>query len=280
MRDKLAQVTVQACEFKGLTLERYAYTPGSLEPLKKHSHEDYQLSLSFDCPGEYFYRGSRYDIPTHRLSVIHSGEPHAPSDTTYLPAPAHFLMAYIQPKRIQDACAEVTQKPVASLPYFPTLLPKDRLLNRLLLKLSNVMTADTPLLQREEASFDFLAYLVKYYPTDQLGENRFDSNRAAVVRSLDYLQAHYTDNISLKTLAAVAELSQYHFCRLFRKTVGVSPSQYQNQLRINKAKKLLLQGLPLSEVATATGFYDQSHFGKHFKRQTGVTPAKYTYNKL
>ena len=50
---------------------------------------------------------------------------------------------------------------------------------------------------------------------------------------------------------------------------------YQTQIKIDRAKKLLSQGMPISTVATTTGFYDQSHLGYHFKRLVGTTPGNY-----
>ncbi|MGD1898138.1 MAG: helix-turn-helix domain-containing protein, partial [Phormidesmis sp.] len=91
-----------------------------------------------------------------------------------------------------------------------------------------------------------------------------------------YLRAHCRRDVSLKELADVVGLSRFHFCRLFRQQVGVSAGAYQLQLRLTEAKKMMIKGRSLAEVAIATGFYDQSHFSRHFKRYVGTTPAKYT----
>ena len=66
-----AKVSVKVWEADGVLLEHYAYTPGAVEPLPKHAHAEYQFGLSFDCQGEYAYRGSRHVIPQGRLSIIH-----------------------------------------------------------------------------------------------------------------------------------------------------------------------------------------------------------------
>ena len=54
------------------------------------------------------------------------------------------------------------------------------------------------------------------------------------------------------------------------------PHAYQLQVRLTRAKRLLLQGVPVSRAATETGFFDLSHFTKHFKRLMGVAPGHYT----
>ena len=91
----------------------------------------------------------------------------------------------------------------------------------------------------------------------------------------DYLQANHHQNVSLAELADMIGISRFHLSRLFRREKGISLSAYQTQIRIDRAKQLLSQEVPISQVATATGFYDQSHFGYHFKRLVGTTPGNY-----
>lgn len=68
-------------------------------------------------------------------------------------------------------------------------------------------------------------------------------------------------------------MSTYHFARLFKQSIGVTPHQYVIRCRVARAKHLLLQGeLNIAEVAKSVGFFDQSHLTKHFKRLVGVTP--------
>jgi AraC-like DNA-binding protein len=76
-------------------------------------------------------------------------------------------------------------------------------------------------------------------------------------------------------LAGVAGLSRYHFLRAFRREVGVTPHAYLTHRRIAAAKLFLAGAEPLSEVALACGFYDQSHFSRAFKGCTGLTPGQY-----
>jgi AraC-like DNA-binding protein len=274
MKNKASEISVQVWESDGILLERYAYTSGFVEPLPKHSHETYQFGLSFDCQGQYQYRGAYHCIPTGSLSVIHSGEVHAPSDRTHLPTPAHFEMMHICPQWLQTVAAEMAEKPT-TLPFFSTAFLSDRTLNQLFLTVQAVTAQKTLQLEQDSALWEFLTYLIGHYASNGPAVCPLKPARPAVVLALDYLQAHYTNEISLATLAAIAGLSRFHFCRVFTEAVGISPSAYQTQLRIAQAKKLLIQGRPISAIAEMTGFYDQSHFGWHFKRQVGVTPKRY-----
>lgn len=90
---------------------------------------------------------------------------------------------------------------------------------------------------------------------------------------IDYINEHLGRGVSLRELAAIAQLTQFHFCRAFKQTTGLSPHQYLIKQRVEQAKQLLKSGkMKISEVAVACGFTHQSHMHRHFKRLTGVTP--------
>lgn len=272
MKDQTAKISVYAWELDSILLERYAYTSGSVEPLPKHSHEEYQFGLSFDCCGEYYYCGEYHTIPIGSLSVIHSGEMHSPSDRSSLPAPAHFMMMHLHPKWLQAVAEEMVEKPVG-MPFFSTVLT-DSKLNHLFLTLQSAIHHASKL-EQQATLWEFLSHLITHHAIDRFSNCPLKTTHHSISLAQDYLHAHYADDISLEALAAIAGLSQFHLCRIFRKQVGVSPATYQTQLRITHAKRLLVQGLSIKKVAALTGFYDQSHFGWHFKRWVGVTPGKY-----
>jgi AraC-like DNA-binding protein len=100
-----------------------------------------------------------------------------------------------------------------------------------------------------------------------------------VLRAREYLHDNYADNVMLSELANVSGLSPFRLGRLFSASVGVPPHQYQLQLRIEQAKRLLLKGKPVSDVAFEVGFFDLSHFSRHFKRYVGVAPGTYASGK-
>jgi AraC family transcriptional regulator len=92
---------------------------------------------------------------------------------------------------------------------------------------------------------------------------------------IEYVREHLHQNIKLIELAAISQLSPYHFLRLFKQTTNVTPHQYILRCRIEKAKVLLQQGeLSLAEIALQVGFCDQSHLTRCFKRLLGVTPKQ------
>jgi len=93
---------------------------------------------------------------------------------------------------------------------------------------------------------------------------------------LDYIEANLVEDISLETLAKLAGISSFYFCRLFKQSMGVTPHQYTIQRRVTLAKQLLEQAdLGIAEIALLSGFSHQSHLSRHFKRIVGVSPNKF-----
>lgn len=92
-----------------------------------------------------------------------------------------------------------------------------------------------------------------------------------------FIDANLDKNISLAELAAIVQLSPYHFAHLFKKSTHTSPHQYLVYCRIERAKQLMLMGdLSLATIAQTVGFASQGHFTYHFKRLVGVTPKVYS----
>jgi AraC family transcriptional regulator len=93
---------------------------------------------------------------------------------------------------------------------------------------------------------------------------------------ISYIEDHTQGPVSLGTLAGIANLSRFHFARMFKRSVGVSPMKYVEQNRIRKSQALIREARhSLSEIALAVGFADQSHFTRRFRLHSGCTPSNY-----
>lgn len=91
---------------------------------------------------------------------------------------------------------------------------------------------------------------------------------------LEYIAEHYDQKITLHSLAAMANLSPHHLCRLFKTITGMPPVAYVNHLRVNAAMNLLQeQHLPISEVALTVGFNDSNYFSRIFKKYKNISPT-------
>ncbi len=93
---------------------------------------------------------------------------------------------------------------------------------------------------------------------------------------LNFIESHYTENISLDTLAKEAGMSSKYFCRFFRDMTDRTPIDYLNYYRIECAcEQLSTTSTSITEVALNCGFGDMSYFSKLFKRYKNVTPRQY-----
>ena len=91
-----------------------------------------------------------------------------------------------------------------------------------------------------------------------------------------FIEEHYNEEITLESLASMACLSKYHFCRRFKKETGMTCTRYINWVRIEKSKKLLLdRRLTISDVCYDTGFNDLTYFERVFREFVGICPSAY-----
>lgn len=98
-------------------------------------------------------------------------------------------------------------------------------------------------------------------------------------RVIDWIEAHLQDGFTLADLSAQAALSEFHFARMFRISMGVTPHTWVAQRRFARACELLsrnrVQPLSLERVAADCGYAHASHLNRRFRETLGMTPAEY-----
>lgn len=132
----------------------------------------------------------------------------------------------------------------------------------------------TPL-ERETKLLGLVYALIKHCSESTLKDSCVGKEPRAVNLVREVIQAHPEQNIRLDDLACLTGLSKYHLLRVFQRGVGLSPHEYQTNLRINKAKGLLARGEKIANVALDLGFSDQAHFTRTFKQYTLTTPGHF-----
>lgn len=244
-------------------------------PVPRHWHEEYQLCLIQAGAGELVYRGSSLSTPPASLFIVHPGEVH--SNNAF--SGCSYRTIFIGPELIRTAAREFYGKKF-DLPFFPTAVIFDgEIINRYL-RLHAAFEQPYTKLEIDSLLLDFLSNIIYRFAENRPALRNPGKEHKAVKRVYEYLTEHYAENISLENLAGIANLSLFHFSRVFSAHFGVPPHVFQTQLRVIRAKKLLRDGLPISQIALDTGFADQSHLNRHFKRLTAVTPGEYKQNNI
>lgn len=266
----------RAWHLDNISLELYRYWPREPEKLPAHCHDDYQLCLSVSYPSEYLYRKSVHRIPVGSLSIIHPGELHGGTgqDIGDRQTSIEFRMLYIPTKTVWQAIEETEQRP-KHLPFFSNFVICKPNLFQSFLHFHRTSQAGISRLSQDLQLQTCLGQLIQQESEYSLTPRSTGEERAAVRQVCEYLHEHYAENISLPQLAQLVNLSPSYLSRVFKAEIGVSLPHYQTQIRIDRARSMLLQGLPVKQVAANTGFVDQSHLTYHFKRFVQTTPGRY-----
>ncbi len=125
--------------------------------------------------------------------------------------------------------------------------------------------------------YDLITYLLRNYVLENLSDReniRRTQNLARLNTVLQYIENNYTETINIAQLAGLIHLSEFRFCHLFKDSIGKSPLNYINEVRLKNAHKLLeRKEMSISEVAITVGFQDYNNFGRLFRKYYGYAPS-------
>jgi ligand-binding sensor protein/AraC-like DNA-binding protein len=94
--------------------------------------------------------------------------------------------------------------------------------------------------------------------------------------ALAYIEENYEENISLKKIADISNVSSFYFSKLFKKEMGMNFSAYFTECKMNKAKEMLKNtDMLIANIASKLGYYECGYFTKVFKKSEGITPSEY-----
>lgn len=241
-----------------------------------HSHDDeWLVGITHDGVQQFFCRGRQQQSVAGRIILIEPGERH----DGHSPDPQGFAysMLYLQGDRMR---AEMGSD--AALGFRDTLA-EDRLLAQRIALACTAVLDQAPLLVIEHHR-DALLLRLRHHLGRQPPEpaichpllGQAPPAPAMAERAMDYLKAHFCDEIPSADLAEIAGASsRFQLNRAFRQRFATTPHACQLQLRLAQSRKLLRQGTPPAEAAMSCGFADQSHMTRWFRRAYGMAPGAF-----
>ena len=254
----LNAVRRRACA--GFTLVESAYQPGAR--MARHGHGPARLSIVLRGGyAEQYERKTRHAAPL--TVVLHP--PHEAHAVAFGGRGARVLGVELETEWLARlrAAAPVLERPADFRGGPPAWLA---------LRLYDEFRAPDALapLAAEALLLELLVEVSRRAPTRERTVPRW------LARAREILHARAAENLSLTEVAAAVGVHPVHLARAFRQFYGVTAGEYARRVRVERACRALAESdAPLSEIAVAVGFYDQSHFTNVFRRLTRMTPAKF-----
>lgn len=241
---------------------------------EKHIHSGHVLWLNSEGGEQYSIKGNSSILQPGSVSVIEPGVVHSNRPSTG--AKRHLRSLYLE----EDFFNHLTQLfSGAATPNYilPTKLFTDKKNWNNALFLHEAIITDQEKMLLEESVLNLFTHLQETpSSSEQFGLNSEDRR---VEHITQYMKAHLANEVSLDTLATLVQCTPFHLIRLFKKNLGMSPHSYFVQLRLERARDLLDNGLAIADAALLAGFSDQSHLTRKFKKRYGITPGMYNSQK-
>jgi AraC-like DNA-binding protein len=255
--------------FNGIEVVNANYTK---QNFSKHVHEGYTIGV-IEYGAQRFYRSGASHVAGQSSIIlvnaddVHNGQSATPDGWGYkamYPTPEHFAHISADLYNGKDLT-----------PYFQSSVVEDPYLAEQLRLIFSQLEINSSQLLMETLFYSTLMSLSLRHSSPLNLPKEISGSRSKLLLAKEFLDCYPEQDISLAKLAEVADLSQFHFIRQFKKYFGLAPHSYQIQARLKKAKTFLKLGIKPAQVSTDCGFYDQSHFIHHFKKALGTTPSRF-----
>ncbi|GHF78493.1 AraC-like DNA-binding protein [Amycolatopsis bartoniae] len=233
----------------------------------RHSHETYSFGVTETGTQAFTCRGAARASVAGMVMAFNPDDPHdgrAAQEDGFT-----YRIVHIGPELVAEVLRDTGDRTVG-LPLFAEPVLCDHALADALRRLHGSLSESR--LAQDEALHATVRALVRRASTRPI---RTHSPSGEVRRARELLEAAYAEDLRAEDLAHVAGCSRFALHRAFVAAYGLAPSDYQRQLRLRAARRLLTEGRTPAEVAASTGFADQSHLTRWFKRYYGVTPGRF-----
>ncbi|RFB73744.1 AraC family transcriptional regulator [Herbaspirillum sp. 3R11] len=227
-----------------------------------HRHDTYAIGITLGGVQSFQYKKSmRHSLPGNTMA-LYPDEPHdgqAGSEAGF-----RYRMLYIEPSLLQDALGGV------ALPFIEGGISTDPRLFGAVGNLLLHMDDEVEPLQQDDGIFE-LARAMDAVSGKRPRRHAADFGAAQLAR--EYIHGALDRTLTLDELAQASGRDRWSLTRDFRSFFGTSPYRYLSMRRLDMARRLMAQGLPLADAAAMSGFADQSHMTRLFTKTYGIAPA-------
>lgn len=237
-----------------------------------HAHETFALGACLEGAVATRHGGARHVVSPGEVMLLNPGELHT-GEPAHPEGWAH-VMCYPSLTLIRRVADDLRGRSGAA-PMLPAPVLGDPFLAAEVARVLHEPAAPADTLRQESELLGLLTTLLSRHAGIAVRRVPLGGLHPAIRRVREYLHAHFTQAVTIADLAEVAGLSPFHLIRVFHARMGLPPYMYLEHLRVSLARALLMAGVPIAEVASRTGFGDQSHFTRRFKRVVGVPPGRY-----
>ena len=252
-----------------LKIEAYSFK-GIMQKFPNHFHDYYVIGFIESGERCLSCKNRKYTVEPGDLLLFNPRDNHTCEQIDG--RTLDYRCINVHPETMSKAAFEITGKDY--LPYFSPAVIFHSELASLLRELHMIIMEEEKDFRKEEIFFFLLEQLIEEFSEKGIEQSGPEENRETKI-ICNYLEKNYMKNITLDELSGLTGLSKYYLLRSFTKQKGISPYRYLETIRIDRAKKLLEQGVLPIEAALQTGFADQSHFSNFFKKFIGLTLKQY-----
>ena len=253
-----------------VALMRAAYVR---QTFARHTHDDYAVGVIEQGGLGFRYRGENLVAAPGQICLVipgetHDGHPAGESGWTY-------RMFYLQPSLMHRAAGQLSGK-AADPPFFRPGVLSDNALAAMIVRTHRLFEdPQAGLMEKQSRLIQLLCCFIARHADPAPRMHGIGDEHQAVARARDFMETHFALDLSVVEMAAHAGLSPFHFIRVFKRHIGLSPHTYLIQVRVRRARQMLNRGSSIAQCALEAGFADQSHLTRHFKRVLGITPGQY-----
>lgn len=242
---------------------------------REHLHDAYVLWLNSETGEKYTVSGGKKILDTGEVSLIEPEVPHANSSCHE--SASHLRSFYCSEAFFQKQYLHIYEEEYTA--PLGNRVMKNASLWRNLTMLHEYLLGEQDALRSDELVIETFSTLFAECGGRNLKPLR-DACDPRVEAAVDFFHAYLEHQIQLEELADELGCSSYHLIRLFRFQKGMTPHAYLTQLRLEKVRQYIDNGMPLSQIAPLVGLADQSHLTRQFKKRYGVTPGQYRRQRL